>query len=384
MNNHRKIMCLVALLSMSTAQAALIYDKQGSKLYVGGQVKTVLTHAGANARNSAHDASIGNFGRLKILGRTKLTDSIATFSNLEWQAGQGSSSKEEVRLKARIAYLGVDFRKYGSLMFGRYNDPFSYASDAISIMDDFSPYGGNNERNSGHLAYTWSRFGIDAGIAYQFATDNYNCDTLGSHYFKVDSGFSIYAGYTFGNIFSKPLRLRSAYLYLNGQKERDGGFSYTPFRANRTIKILIENLRSVDGSISWGNLAQGPYLGANYNYTKVKYAKLRKGRQVYPWDVESTTQAYEAVASYSFGNGIRIASSYHFINVKTDANNLSDSKGSTRWMQWLVDYNVSPRLKLWVEGVLDAGADDVFARVQDQDVLNGKSNAVLFGARYNF
>ncbi len=384
MNSMCKIILAASVFGAGVTDAALIYDRQGTKLTLGGQVKTVITHAGSNTPNRADDGTISDIGRIRLSGRTGLADHIDAFSSFEWQAGHSGTSREDVRLKARQAYLGVDFHKYGLIQFGRYVDPFSYASNAVSVMDDFSPYAGNNERNSGHLSYKWSRSGFDFGLSYQFAVDRYNCDTLGDHNFRVDSGFSVYAGYTFRKVFDKPFGLRSAYLYLNGQSEQDGGFNYTPFRHNRSLKILVENLRSIDGSLSWGYQRHGLYAAANYNYSKVKYAKLKIRNSVQNWDVESKTQAYEAVLSYSFDNGFRVAGSYHFINIKTDANNLSASKGSTRWMQWLVDYNVTPRFKIWMEGVFDAGSDDRFARIQDEDVLNGRSNAVMLGLRYSF
>lgn len=384
MNLLCKIILVAVAFGSEVTDAALIYDKQGTKLTLGGQVKTVIYHAGRNSPNRADDGTISDMGRIRLSGRTELADHIDAFSSFEWQAGHSGTSRENVRLKARQAYLGLDFHKYGLIQFGRYVDTFSYASNAVSVMDDFGPYAGNNERNSGHISYMWSRSGFDLGISYQFATDRYYCDTLGDHDFRVDSGFSVYGGYTFKNVFDRPFGLRSAYLYLNGQSEQDGGFNYTPFRSNRSLKILIENLRSIDGSVFWGYQRRGLYVAANYNYSKVKYAKLKHRNLIQSWDVESKTQAYEGVVSYSFDNGLRVAGSYHFINIKTDANSLSQSKGSTRWIQWLVDYQVSPRFKIWLGGVFDAGSDDRFARIQDEDVLDGKTDAVMLGLRYSF
>ncbi len=384
MNFACKIIFVIATLQLGVAQAALIYDKDDTKLTLGGLVKTVVTHAGHNTPNRAHDGTLSDIGRLKLYGKTRLASGIDAFASYEWQAGHSGTSREEVRLKGRQAYIGLDFHKYGELQFGRYSEPFAYASNAISVMDDFAPYGGNNERNSGHLSYQWSRFGFDFGLSYQFAEDRYNCDTLGDHDFRVDSGFSVFGGYTFRSLFDKPFSLRTAYLYLNGQSEQDGGFYYTPYRSKRYLKILIENLRSIDGSFAWGHKRRGLYIAGNYNYSLVKYAKLRHRNVIQNWDVESKTQAYEAVLSYSFDNGVRLGTSYHYINIKTDANNLSHTKGSTRWLQWLVDYQVTPNFKVWFEGVLDAGSDDVFARIQDEEVLNGKTNAMMLGIRYTF
>ena len=313
-----------AAFAASAASAAQVYDKDGTTLAVGGQIEFMVGNAGNSYfGNSAQDTTTRDRARLTMAGRTQLTSGIAAYAYNEWQADHSGNSVEGAALKARQQFFGV--------------------------------YGGQDERNSGHLSYMWKGFGFDAGVSYQFAEDKYNTDLQA---FDVNSGFSIYAGYTSPVVVFGPISVRAAYLYLEGQDQADGA-----------VVGNVDDMKVMDGSLAWGTNGKGFYIATNYNYTKVNYIDS---------DDELKVKAWESVATYGFTNGIRLGASYHYINAEDDT-----SDDDRKYVQLIADYNVTPNFKVWAEGLIDAGSDDGFGRITskyDKDA----HNSVMFGARYVF
>ena len=345
-----------AAFAASAASAAQVYDKDGTTLAVGGQIEFMVGNAGNSYfGNSAQDTTTRDRARLTMAGRTQLTSGIAAYAYNEWQADHSGTSDEKADLKARQQFLGVDFGQFGKVQMGRYKDPFVFASSVVDVLDEVGVYGGQDERNSGHLSYMWKGFGFDAGVSYQFAEDQYNTDITK---FNVNSGFSIYAGYTSPVVVFGPISVRAAYLYLEGQDQADGAGVGN-----------VDDMKVMDGSLAWGTNGKGFYIATNYNYTKVNYIDS---------DDELKVKAWESVATYGFTNGIRLGASYHYINAEDDT-----SDDDRKYVQLIADYNVTPNFKVWAEGLIDAGSDDGFGRITskyDKDA----HNSVMFGARYVF
>ncbi|HAH70783.1 MAG TPA: hypothetical protein DCL74_03385, partial [Succinivibrionaceae bacterium] len=367
----------------------------GTTLAVGGQVEFMAGNAGNTYfSNGGQDATTRDRARVNLAGRTQLTNGIAGYGFMEWEANHAGSSSEATAINARFAYLGADFGKFGKVQVGRYVDPFEYASNLVDVLDEVGVYGGQDERNSGHISYMWSGFGFDAGISYQMAEDNYKSDILGNNTnFNVDSGFSIYAGYTSPVVLFGPISVRAGYLYLNGQSEKDGG-NKAGYGLNEDKdgyeSNLIDNMKSIDGAIAWGTNGKGFYIATNYNYSKFKSSKE------YSWklngDLDSADdqdwnlkqKAWETVVTYGFANGVRLGASYHYIKTQ-DVYNGEKESGDTKFVQLIADYNVTPNFKVWAEGLIDAGSDDGYPKISSKlDSKNSGHNSIMFGARYVF
>lgn len=355
-----------AAFAASAASAAQVYDKDGTTLAVGGQIEFMAGNAGntyfSGNRSKSQDVTTRDRARLTMAGRTQLTSGIAAYAYNEWQADHSGTSAETADLKARQQFLGVDFGQFGKVQMGRYKDPFVFASSVVDVLDEVGVYGGQDERNSGHLSYMWKGFGFDAGVSYQFAEDKYNTDLagklLGDKDFNVNSGFSIYAGYTSPVVVFGPISVRAAYLYLDGQDQADGASAGS-----------VDDMKVMDGSLAWGTNGKGFYIATNYNYTKVNFLESTD---------ELKVKAWESVATYGFTNGIRLGASYHLIKAETDT-----IDGDREYVQLIADYNVTPNFKVWAEGLIDAGSDDGFGRIESNYNKDGH-NSVMFGARYVF
>ena len=357
-----------AAFAASAASAAQVYDKDGTTLAVGGQIEFMAGNAGNTYfQNSGRDATTRDRARLTMAGRTQLTSNIAAYAYNEWQVQHNGDSKEDQNLSARQQFLGVDFGTFGKVQMGRYKDPFVFASSAVDVLDEVGVVAGNDERNSGHLSYMWKGFGFDAGVSYQFAETKYNTDTDGA--FDVDSGFSVYAGYTSPAVLFGPISVRAAYLYLNGQDKNETTSPFTGLKAG----LYVDDLKTVDGSLAWGTNGKGFYVATNYAYAKTTYIDS---------DVEQKVKIWETVATYGFENGVRLGASYHFINTELEG---KDYDADQKYFQLLADYNVTPNFKIWAETCIDAGSDDG-ARAAKFIAKDGKdaNNTVMFGARYVF
>ncbi len=407
-----------AAFAASAASAAQVYDKDGTTLAVGGQIEFMAGNAGNDYfGNSGHDATTRDRARLTMAGRTQLTNGIAAYAYNEWQIDHKGTSEEDQKVAARQQYLGVDFNKFGKVQVGRYTDPFEYASNLVDVLDEVGIYGGFDERNSGHISYMWSGFGFDAGVSYQMAVDNYRADELGGK-FNVDSGFSVYAGYTSPAVVFGPISVRAAYLYLNGQDARDNqqtiknnlpdftdeatGIKFT----NNYFANQLDNAKSIDVALAWGTNGKGLYVATNYNYSKIQLRDGSVGTTANipgvsdPQKISSNfddaafsykVKAWESVVTYGFENGIRIGASYHFIKWDTDADSAYSEdlqytgyEGERKFVQLIADYNVTPNFKVWAEGLIDAGSDDRYSRQTNSIDKKESHNSVMFGARYVF
>lgn len=395
-----------AAFAASAASAAQVYDKDGTTLAVGGQIEFMAGNAGNTYfGNSAQDATTRDRARLTMAGRTQLTSGIAAYAYNEWQIDHKGTSKENQEVLARQQFLGADFGKFGKVQVGRYTDPFEYASNLVDVLDEVVVYGGYDERNSGHISYMWSGYGFDAGISYQMAVDNYRADELGEK-FNVDSGFSVYAGYTSPAVVFGPISVRAAYLYLNGQDKSDkqqnlGTGNVVDDNGDGVfLDVYFDNAKSVDVGLAWGTNGKGLYVATNYNYSKIEFADSAFGTvaryvrtTVGDIDYSYKVKAWESVVTYGFENGIRIGASYHYIKWDADLSFTADGSNfegqgdvKRKYVQLIADYNVTPNFKIWAEGLIDAGSDEGAARILSNTDGDDKDahNSIMFGARYVF
>ena len=373
-----------AAFAASAASAAQVYDKDGTTLSVGGMVEVIASNAGNNYFGTkSQDATTRERAILNMSGRTQITSGIAAYATNDWRSTHKGDSAEATKFEARNQFVGVDFGKFGKVQAGRYADPFTYAVAPVDVLDEVGVYGSLNERNSGHLSYMWSGYGFDAGVSYQFATDNYNADD----FFKdinVDSGFSLYAGYTSPVVLFGPISARVGYLYLNAQNVDDNQYK-SAYDDEDGTAIGIDNIKTVVGSLAWGTNGKGFYAATAYSYSKAKVTHVWENDDLYDLDSAASlkVKAWETVMTYGFDNGIRIGASYHWIKGIEQAN--EKDKSTRKYVELIADYNVTPNFKVWTEACIDAGSDDYFARVAStKDDKKDSHNLFMVGAKYTF
>ena len=78
----KKSLLALAVLAAASANAATVYDKDGTTLAVGGRVQAVAYNGNFDGAGK-DDANLKNSARLNLAGNTKLTDWVSAFAFTE-------------------------------------------------------------------------------------------------------------------------------------------------------------------------------------------------------------------------------------------------------------------------------------------------------------
>ncbi|RUR56321.1 porin [Vreelandella populi] len=108
------------LLGASAAQAAMVYDQDGTTLDIYGRI--AMGFEGGGAKDGVDNGEkFRNFGsRLRITAGHQITSDLRAFARVEWRfTGDERSSPgfDEVR----NSYLGLESQQFGTFMAGNYN-----------------------------------------------------------------------------------------------------------------------------------------------------------------------------------------------------------------------------------------------------------------------
>lgn len=355
----------VAALCASSANAANIYDKDGTTLDVRGRVQAVY-YSGNQKAAADHKSSIADQFRFGLVGRTQLTDNIAAFGTYEIQQDHEGDSTEAQNTKLRDAYVGVDFGKFGSIQAGRMSSNLYYVTALTDIFDDWGCAGvvGNDDtRNTGKVIYRWSGYGVDIGLGAQTAVNNY---AIGDFETNVKGGFSVTAGYTSPTVLFGPVQIRAGYEYIKGQ---DGNVVASEF----------SNIKSASAGLAWG-ADTGFYTAIDYTYRKFN---LRNGMTTSYNDVDIGDVKFygvEFVLAYNFECGVTIATGYEAMKVKFDGNSFKSKK-----VPVYVNYQVNEQFNVWAEAQFDAGSDEFdVPGVASSNAFDRHQNQYSVGMRYTF
>ena len=378
----------VAAFGAASANAAAVYDKDGTSLSVGGEMEAMYWSNHASG-NSAQDQTVSDRARINFDGRTDLSSGISAYGFYEWETEHNGDSTEATDLSARYAYAGVDFGKFGKVQVGRYEDPFEYAGNVVDNLEETGLICGMDERNSGHLSYMWSGYGFDAGASYQFATDKYNADMFGT--VDVNGGFSVYAGYTSPAVLFGPISVRAAYLYLDAQNiahEGTIGNFWDEDAEQYDVDNVVKNIKSSDFGLAWGTMGEGFYVATHYNVSLLSgYDKTSEASGSVKFKI------WESMVSYGFDNGVVLSAAYsNVIGEVNDEDGYDKKKVNTA--ELIASYDVNENFRVWAEATIDCNSDDgaysyFYAKGSgklddDGEEIYEGTNAVMIGARYTF
>lgn len=222
----------------ASANAAVVYDKDGQQVGVYGELRYV---AGQKDNYSSTDSAVvdgkakageaenfGGTGRARFGFDGKQAtgyNDVALISKLEWEAVSEDDNGEENALQSRYAWLGADFANGVQATVGEVQSPFAELSD---VTDTYNTYSGGVEDQSGDdiwddsakVTYTADGWDLRAAVSADDAekTNTYT-DAV-----KVQSRYAAAAGYTVVLDDVSSLKPVVAYQALNGKV---GGESYT-------------------------------------------------------------------------------------------------------------------------------------------------------------
>ena len=360
----KSLLALAVVAVAASANAATVYDKDGTSLTLDGRVQSVF-YSGNHAKAGNNDSSIQNSGRFGIGGKTQITDWVAGIGYAQWDVANGSSDADDKDngFTARDQYVGADFGEFGLLKAGRYVDSSYYAEEVTDHFEDAAGIAEGDftgERRGGQLTYVYDNYGFHAELGAQTAQDD--ARVWDGKKFDVDSGFNGALGYTFDDVVFGPLSFRAGYSYLKGQDENYLGISVKSF----------DKFKHATAGIAWGNLDSGFYTAAVYDYAKITDREGTEGD-------DKKLKGFEIVAGYAFDNGVSFLAGYE--SVKYEHPGREDEK--TKRIPVFVNYKLNSNFNVWGEVGFNAGSDH---HEQPRVAGDNAQDKTVFsvGARYTF
>lgn len=272
------------LITLGSANAAEIYNKDGNKLDLAGKVNAGHLFSSDEANNG--DVS---FARLGFKGETQINDQLTGYGmwQYQFQLNNSEGSDAQTGNKTRLGYAGLKFGKYGSFDYGR---NYGLVYDALSYTDMLPKFGGDSGYSDSFLA------GRAGGVATWRNSD----------FFGLVEGLNIAAQYQGKNERSGTDAVRRS----NG----DGYAASLSWTADFGLGLAAA-WASVDRTTAQNQAARGEGDRAELWSTAVKYdANLIYLAAMYGETHNATpvsggfankAQNFEAVAQYQFLNGLR-------------------------------------------------------------------------------
>ena len=370
----KSLLALAVVAAATSANAATVYDKDGTSLAVGGRVQAVVYNGNA-AGIAENDAGLVNSARLNIAGSTKINDSVSVFAFSEWNMADGNTSGQSWgdSINTREQYVGADYGDFGKILGGKTYDAANAVLAATDVFEDFGArlQGSiNGDRRTGMFRYVYDNNGIFGSVSYQTAADD---STVQGSKADVEGGFAAAAGYTFDNVVFGPLSFKAGYSYVKGQDD----FSKTigQFENSETF----DNFKVISASIAWGSTDNGLYIGALYNTQRVK----QRANDFVPSNSSNSDKkkGYEFVVGYTFDNGIGAFTGYNFVDVKTKEGSINSDSAIYRRVPVYVNYAINDNFNIWGEAEFDANSTSE----KDHQLQGGETGTMLSaGARYTF
>ena len=370
----KSLLALAVVAAATSANAATVYDKDGTSLAVGGRVQAVVYNGNA-AGIAENDAGLVNSARLNIAGSTKINDSVSVFAFSEWNMADGNTSGQSWgdSINTREQYVGADYGDFGKILGGKTYDAANAVLAATDVFEDFGARlqsSINGDRRTGMFRYVYDNNGIFGSVSYQTAADG---SSVAGNKADVEGGFAAAAGYTFDNVVFGPLSFKAGYSYIKGQND----FSKTigQFENSETF----DNFKVISASIAWGSTDNGLYIGALYNTQRVK----QRANDFVPSNSSNSDKkkGYEFVVGYTFDNGIGAFTGYNFVDVKTKEGSINSDSKIYRRVPVYVNYAINDNFNIWGEAEFDANS----TTEKDHKAQYGETGTMLSaGARYTF
>uniref|UniRef100_UPI00402A60DC porin n=1 Tax=Succinivibrio sp. TaxID=2053619 RepID=UPI00402A60DC len=372
----KSLLALAVVAVATSANAATVYDKDGTSLAVGGRVQAVVYNGNA-AGIAENDAGLVNSARLNIAGSTKINDSVSVFAFSEWNMADGNTSGQSWgdSINTREQYVGADYGDFGKILGGKTYDAANAVLAATDVFEDFGArlQGSiNGDRRTGMFRYVYDNNGIFGSVSYQTAADG---SSVAGNNADVEGGFAAAAGYTFDNVVFGPLSFKAGYSYIKGQND----FSKTivQFKNSETF----DNFKVISASIAWGSTDNGLYIGALYNTQRVK----QRANDFVPSNSSNSDKkkGYEFVVGYTFDNGIGAFTGYNFVDQKYKVGSINQGTATIRRVPVYVNYAINGNFNIWGEAEFDANSSTT-KDGQRQYPEFETGTMLSAGARYTF
>ena len=339
---------IVSAVAASAANAAVVYDNEGTKVELNGSLRLILEKADAktydaagNSTKTANSALRNAGSRFGITVKHNLDNDFYALGRLEFRFDDTESRDQFGSLYAKRAYVGLGSKATGDITFGR----------QLTIADDLS------QAND---------------YEYGFIPKGKYIPTSGTGVVRYDykgiEGLQLSANYNFGqrhNDKGEPLKtgLKNAYglgaLYTAGDLDARFAYGHTNLETNATYKHRVD-----------GFLASLGYKFGDFTLTgDFGYAHAKKNDDKTNKFYVSPGFAYQVTPmSQVYGN-------YLYERVKGESD-----KDKTHGFLLGADYKLHKQVVLFVEGKY------VTAKKYTNDAYDGKvkDRAIGVGMRVFF
>ncbi len=329
----------IPALFASAANAAVIYDKDGTTFDVYG-----LVQANYYGDTNAWDKDLGAYkdvdGELKAQtrlgwsGKVALNNTWSAFAKTEWQVTAEDSGYKTSDIDPRHIYVGFDGSQYGKVLFGQTDT--AYYTGLIEKTDIFNEWGSEANayggRQEGQVIYMGKWGGFFANASYQTNDDKaeltFGSDNNGKPVAlasKLDKGYGTSIGYDFD--FGLGLA---------------AGYAKNDYKSNTTgVKSDKED---------WA-------LAASYSINGFYFAGLYNESQITRGNEEVDFKGYELAATYNV-DAWTFLTGYNFSKVDSVTTGSSVKVGDLADYTYLgVQYSFTPKLKAYTEYKI-VGLDD--------------------------
>ena len=370
----KSLLALAVIAAATSANAATVYDKDGTSLAVGGRVQSVVYNGNADAAEIAEkDAGLVNSARLNIAGSTKINDSVSVFAFSEWNMADGNKSATGDNINTREQYVGADYGDFGKILGGKTYDAANAVLAATDVFEDFGARlqsSINGDRRTGMFRYVYDNNGIFGSVSYQTAADG---STVKGEKADVEGGFAAAAGYTFDNVVFGPLSLKAGYSYVKGQDDK-GSYLQDVFAGKNNYKF--DDFKVISASVAWGSTDSGLYIGALYNTERAKQRLSASNSSL-----ADKVKGYEFVVGYTFDNGIGAFTGYNLVDKKNKNGSYNTDSAIYRRVPVYVNYAINDSFNIWGEAEFDANST---SKNDHQKEFGDTGTMLSAGARYTF
>ncbi|MFQ2194218.1 porin [Aeromonas jandaei] len=376
----------IPALFASAANAATVYDKDGTKFDVYGRVHaayqgeehkaSLAQTAGTNdyyykKGNDTTKGQVYTYARTGMQGKVALNNTWSAIAQGEWQLSSENSDQDS--LTARHVWAGFDGSQYGKFMFGQTDTASKWGvQDRADIFEELGNVASVNDgRQEGQVIYRGAWNGAFFNASY--ISKNSSIDTFGTELLES----SLVATTAPGVSDSNKKGLKGGYAFGAGYN-MDNGFGFGVSMENKEFErgtslgkvtspsYAITDLKSKDDwAIGTSYAFDAFYVGAMYNESKLK--GFDNGQEI-------KAKGFELAGSYTIDSW-KLLAGYNKLDAK-GTNVYTLNSGTTNNVEIFdrvilgVEYAFTSNIKSYANYAIESAGE--------------KDDQWEFGMQYNF
>lgn len=208
---------ITGLFAANAAQAAMVYDQDGTSLDLYGRIAMGIEGGGLETPTRDNGAEFVNVGsRLQLTANHQISQDLSAFARVQWRFDGDERNTDSGFSEVRNSYIGLKSEQMGSFWAGNYDSFYnSYVTGEfdVYIQDGYEMGGGGLQARGDSLGYVSPNIeGFQAFISAKHYSKRGDGPDADSSEIVTQGGFSYETG---------PLRF--ALGYVDDEDGRAGG-----------------------------------------------------------------------------------------------------------------------------------------------------------------